>query len=123
MTPKTAGLLLGAATLLLALGAAAPATAATDDLDCVQLSTGETACGDAEASICAGAGEGQATGLVSWTLRVTTTNVYSTKDYNSAGATPAFAGGGPAAVCTTATCTWATLYANGQVVSQSLGVC
>lgn len=115
--------ILGIATLVLATGVAMPASAARADLDCVQLSTGETACGYAEASVCVGFGEGEATGLVHWTLRVTTTNVYSTKDYDSVGATPAFAGGGAAAVCTTGTCTWATLYANGQVVARSMGVC
>lgn len=121
MTPKTAAIF-AIATLLAATGWAVPAAAAPAlDAGCVRLSTGETACGYTQASLCSGFGAGAATGLVDWTLRLTT-NGYGTTEF-SLGSSPAFAGGGAVDVCTTGTCTWATLYANGQVVADGLGVC
>lgn len=121
MTTKTLLTIAGAAALLLAASASTPASAA--DLGCRTLSTGETACGHAEAGVCSAFGQGEATGLVHWRLTVRTSNWASTKDYESVGATPSFAGGGAAAVCTTSTCTWATLYANDEAVASSNIVC
>lgn len=96
---------------------------AADDPSCTTLSTGEIACGDAESFVCSGAAAGVATGLVHWKVVITTTNVYSQRVIESPGALPAFAGGGLAQVCTTATCTFTTLYANDELVAASLGVC
>lgn len=117
-------------TLLIVLSLAAlmlPATTAVaqdpDVPQCTTLSTGETACGDAESFVCSGAGAGVATGLVHWKIVITTSNVYSQKEIHSPAAVPAFAGGGLATLCTTATCTFTSLYANDQLVAQSMGVC
>ena len=107
-----------------ATGLATPAAASPPPpYDCTTLSTGEIACGTATASFCSGFGAGFATGPVEWTLRLTTTNPFDTTDYSSPGGVPAFAIGGPTRACTTGTCTWATLYANFEVVAQSDGVC
>lgn len=125
LAKKALPAIVGIGALLLAGIASVPSATASssEGVDCITLTTGELACGRADASICAGFGEGFATGLVNWTLRVDTLNPYSTKDYDSVGAIPAFAGGGLAAMCSTSTCTWATLLANDEVVSTSIGIC
>jgi hypothetical protein len=114
---------LGLVALLAAAAGASAYAAPPPATNCETLPSGVIACGYAEASVCAGFGEGEATGLVDWVLRVRTSNWWSEKDYESPAPSAAFAGGGPAAVCTTSTCTWADLYADGVLIYPSMGIC
>ena len=113
MNARTIALVLVAIPLL----AFAPPAAA--NADCKTLSGGIYACGEVSHGVCgAGSGTGQATASVQWTL-VVSTNHGTAYDYES-GSAAALAATAP---CWTDTCTTVSLYANGEFIVGSMGVC